>query len=191
MMIPVTDPTLKASLILHMIEMIDRGDIANLIENGANPESLDQIRQLDVSGLLRLVHLGYPVIHFKMPDESVQIGLDTLNRQNEENDDLIYFIQHGASQSMLNTLFKVAPDVVQSYRKILSSERSAGRTSLPPDKAREEIQNHWYGMGKEPSDPASIRKQLRQLHARFNHFSIDVLYATINEFNDVIGRRRS
>lgn len=191
MMIPVNDPTLKASLILHMIEMIDRGDIANLIENGANPESLDQIRQLDLSGLLRLVHLGHPVIHFKMPDESVQIGLDTLTRQDEENDDLIYFIQHGASQSMLQHLFKVSPDIVQSYRRMLSSERSAGRTSLPPEKIREEIQNHWYAMGKEPKEPVSIRKRLRQLHAKFNHFSIDVLYATINEFNDIIGRRRS
>ncbi|MEQ1602417.1 MAG: DUF2857 family protein [Methylophilaceae bacterium] len=187
----VTDPGLKASLLLHMVEKIERGELHTLLESGNSPECLDQLRQLDIASLMRLVHIGCPEVTFRVVDESIKGGLDTLQRQNNENDDLIYFIQNGATQSMLGDLFRMNGDVIQSYRKLLSQESKPGRTTLPNEKLREGIQQHWYTLEVSCLTKAeTLRKKLRLLHGQFNDVSIDMLYATINEFEEVLPKRK-
>ena len=192
MKIKVTDPNVKSLSILQMLEKLGQGDRDRLIEAGVRPESLDKLRSLHIGSLLRLVHLDFPEVHFRIAEESIATGLDTLQRQSEDYDDLAYFIQNGASQTMLNHLFRFSMDVIQHYRKFLAKDTKPGRTSMPNIRVREEIQLYWYSI--DDGDfvvSSSLRKKLRLLHQKFSDYSSDTLYATINEFGDVLPKRKT
>ena len=52
MMVRVTDNTLRASLLMHLIEQLERGDLAVLLEKGACPRSMDRLRGLAINEIL-------------------------------------------------------------------------------------------------------------------------------------------
>lgn len=183
MEVAITDPHLRVSLLMHLIERLDRGELGALLESGVCPKSLDKLRQLEMSSLIRLGAMRQPEIHFSLNSTGLDFGLQTIERQNNEIVELVYFIQNGASLSMLNQFFP-AQDirVIQTYRKLLTNERKTGRTALPDENTRDLIHQSWHAMGEEYPDISSLRERLMLLHGFFNDYSLDVLYATVNEF---------
>jgi hypothetical protein len=195
MKLRITDPGLRASILIHIIEKIDRNELDSLLNSGVSPEFLDQLRQINIPSLIRLVNLGCPEITFGIGEDSLRTGMDTLQRQNTETEDLIYFIQNGASQSMIEHLFRMNATVIHSYRKLLTNDRKSGRTTLPDEKVRDEIQLHWHSLQNVEgfTITETIRKKIRLLHGQFD-LPLDILYTTINEFKnefkDVLQKRR-
>lgn len=185
MMVRVTDSTLRASLLMHLIEQLERGDLAVLLEKGACPQSMDRLRGLAINELLLLASSGHPDIHFSIDGAGFDLGIETLNRRKEETEHLVYYIQNGASQSMLVQLFPATdPRVTQTYRKLLKNHRKTGRIALPDENTRDLIHQCWFGMHEEYPEVSTLRERLMLLHGFFNHFPLDVLYATVNEFNE-------
>lgn len=183
MMISVTDPHLRVSLLMHLIERLDRGELSELLESGACPQMMDKLRQLETGSLLRLGIMHQPEIHFSLNETGLDLSLEAIERHNKEIAELVYFVQNGASLSMLNQLFPThSTEIIQTYRKLLSNERKAGRASLPDEKTRDAIHKLWHELANEGN---GLREQLRVLHLVFPESRIDVLYATVNEFEEV------
>jgi hypothetical protein len=183
MMIPVTDTSIKISLLLHLIEHLDRGDLTDVLGNETCPRILDRLRQLNSVGLLRLANMNQPKVSVSFDTDSIDIGLDVLMRQDSEIEDLVHFIRNGASLSMLNQLFvSTDPLVINSYRKMLQCTRKSGRSPLPDPETRDAIHIQWHSI-QQTQD--SFREKLRKIHGAFNTLSMDVIFATINEFQDI------
>jgi len=176
MMVRVTDNTLRASLLMHLIEQLERGDLAVLLEKGACPRSMDRLRGLAINEILHLASSGHPDIHFSIDEGGFELGIETLFRRKQETEHLVYCIQNGASQSMLNQLFP--------YRKLLKNDRKTGRVALPDESVRDLIHQCWFGMNEEYPEITTLREKLMLLHGFFSNYSLDGLYATVNEFNE-------
>lgn len=185
MKVRVTDNTLRASLLMHLIEQLERGDLAVLLEKGACPRSMDRLRGLAINEILHLASSGHPDIHFSIDEGGFELGIETLFRRKQETEHLVYCIQNGASQSMLNQLFpSTDPRVIQTYRKLLKNDRKIGRVALPDESVRDLIHQCWFGMNEEYPEITTLREKLMLLHGFFSNYSLDGLYATINEFNE-------
>jgi len=185
MMIKVTDNNLRAALFIHLIELLERGDLAVLLENGACPKSMDRLRSLRISDLLHLASSGHPDIHFSINENGFDLGIETLDRRKEESGLLVEFIQAGASQSMLNHLFPTTNSrVIQTYRKLLKADRRSGRTALPEGEVRDAIHKNWFNLSENYPNVTSLREKLWLLYGWHNTFDLDVLYAIVNEFNE-------
>lgn len=185
MLIRVIDNTLRASLLMHLIEQLDRGDLAVLLEKGACPKSMDRLRSMSISELLQLASSGHPDIHFSIDEAGFDLGVATIDRRKAETEHLIYFIQNGASLSMLHEFFpQIDQRVIQTYRKLIKNDRRIGRVSLPDENVRDLVHKCWHGM---PEEYPALRTDLDRLivmHGFFQEYSIDVLYAIVNEFRN-------
>lgn len=185
MMVRVIDNTLRASLLMHLIEQLERGDLAVLLEKGACPKSMDRLRNMSISELLQLASSGHPDIHFSIDEAGFDMGISTLDRRKRDTEDLFYFLQHGASQSMLNDCFPaVDQKVIRSFRELLKNDRKTGRVSLPDEEMRDAIHKGWHAMPAEHPEITSLRERLILLHGYYPYYSMDVLFATVNEFNE-------
>lgn len=185
MLVRVMNDTLRAQLLIHLIEQLERGDLTALLEKGACPKLIDRLRGMDLSELLQLASSGYPDIHFSIDENGFELGIATLDKRREETDHLIYFMQNGASASMLNESFpQMDPRVIQSYRKLIKNDRRIGRIALPDEKVRDLIHKCWHGMPEEYPNMKSLRERLILLHGFFCDYPLDVLYAAVNEFGE-------
>ena len=188
MMIRVTDNNLKTALFIHLIEQLERGDLAELLENGACPKSMDRLRNLAISDLLHLASSGHPDIFFSISENGFDLGIETLDRRKEESGLLVNYIQAGASQSMLNQFFPTTDTrIIQSYRRLLKADRRAGRTALPDGEMRDLIHKNWFNLSADYPTVTTLREKLwllHSLHRGHNTFDLDVLYAIVNEFNN-------
>jgi hypothetical protein len=190
MLIRVTDNNLRASLLVHLIEQLERGDLSVLLEKGVCPASMDRLRSLTISDILHLASSGWPDIHFSIDENGFDLGIALMDRRKEEAEQLVYYIQNGSSQSMLNQLFpKTDPRIIQTYRKLLKSNRKTGRAALPDEATRDLIHKCWFGMDTEYPEITSLREKLMLLHGFFNSFPLDVLHSVVNEFNEPEGKR--
>jgi hypothetical protein len=184
MMLRVVDSNIRAYLLMHLIEQLERGDLPVLLEKGACPMAMDRLRNMSLSDVLHLASSGHPDIHFSIDESGFELGISTLERRKNEREDLIYFMQHGASQSMINDCFPATdPRVIQSFREMLKSDRKPGRVSLPDEDMRDAIHKTWHDL-QAMQDQLPLRARLRRLHEAHPQFTMDVLFATINEFNE-------
>lgn len=183
MKVKITNPIIKGAILLHLLEKFDHGEVETLIESGVSPESLDNLRgQLGVD-IVRLMHLDILEIHFNINDKHINDGLKTLNHQKAEFEDLAYFIENGASQRMLDSFFRMDPEVIRSYRRFLDRDTKPGRTSMPSVKVREEIQKSWHSIANNDANLIiNTRAKLKILHQQFSEYSLDTLYAAATEF---------
>jgi hypothetical protein len=190
MMVPITDAVIKVSLLTHLIECMDRGQLDALLGNGACPKAMDKLRHLDTSSLIRLANMNHPEILLTVDAKGIEFGLNELAREDRDRDDLVYFIEHGASLAMLNKLFtSVGSEVISGYRQRLTENRKFGRAVLPDESIRDAIHQAWHGISH-AEVPATQRGKLRVLHGLFESFSMDTLYTTINEFQEPNPRRK-
>ena len=190
MMVPITDAVIKVSLLTHLIECMDRGELAALLGNGACPKAMDKLRRLDTSSLIRLANMNHPEIHVTVDAKGIEFGLNELAREDRDRDDLVYFIEHGASLAMLNKLFtSMGSDVIATYRHMLTENRKFGRAALPDESIRDAIHQKWHDISL-AEVPTTQRAKLRMLHGLFESFSMDALYTTINEFQEPNPKRK-
>ena len=184
----IADADLVGDLLMHLIAQIDRGN--HQILYGLSSEqlnSVDKLTKLLAKDVIKLVNSVPIKIVAHVDVGSLTKALNKLDVHGDEMQDLTYFIDHSATKSMLNHLFDTPEDVINVYRKILNVSPRSGRVPLPDPNIREAIQAHWHSETKSrlPNDKKVLRSLLRSTHIKFKDVvSLDMLYATINEFKE-------
>lgn len=178
-MIRVQDRTLRSMLLTHLVEQVERGGFDHLVGKGLQPETLDKLRALTVPDLLHLVETGHPDIHFSIDEAAIDLGMARVDLLKTEMNELAYYVEHGASLSMLIRLFpRTDQRVIEEYRKLLAPVRGRGRPSLPDDKTRDLVHQAWFSS----KDVRALRTRLMDLHQQFTQIPLEALFATVNEF---------
>ena len=182
--IRVIDPTVRTMIITHLIEQLERGSVEPLLSRGVTPEMMDALRSLSTGDVLQLASSGHPDVHFTLDLNGFRLGLSTLERRKAEMQELAYFIQHGASHSMIAQFFPTTDaEVVRNIRSLLLGDRKPGRAALPADGKRDAIHNAWFSL-KAAMPDRPLRARLVTLHGQFPELPLDALFATVNEFGE-------
>lgn len=178
-MIPIKNEQLRVLLVLHVIERLEFGALEELLHAGIEPHTLDTLRKLPGTDLLRIAQMKRPVIGFAIDPAGLEIAMDSLQRIADEEKLLEYFAGNGASIPMLRQLFKTDPKIIQSYRALLGAKRNGGRPMMPPEATRDAIHQFWNGLTE-----SDIRRRYLRLHEAFQTYPLETLYAVVNEFED-------
>lgn len=171
--------------IVRLIE-IEQG-LDQLLTMGCDAELIDQLRHrstrdlIDVASRMRGLSISFS------PRELLQ-QLGGLDRQRRDDELCEYFVIHGAPRQLLKRLFKRSEDEIRRLRESLIGQSSSGRTGMPKDlEVRDEIHRAWHSITVNAQEE-SLRNWLFELHQKFPSFTIDTLYSTVREFDEVPGR---
>jgi Protein of unknown function (DUF2857) len=154
---------------------------------GANADR-GEIPQLSVSEIAQLAKLGKPELSVTFDPVSLQHALQTMRHVQSLDEQLRYFLVHGASNSLLAELFHMSANAVKAKRKFFNNDNPVSgkrrRPPMPNASVREQIHQRWFALrqGSERLPPKI--QDYRELHEAFSTLSLATLYAVINEFDD-------
>lgn len=175
-------------LLTEIVRLIETEQgLDQLLTMGCDAELIDQLRHrstrdlIDVASRMRGLSISFS------PRELLQ-QLGGVDRQRRDDELCEYFVIHGASRQLLKKLFKRSEDEIRRLRDFLIGQSSSGRTGMPKDlNVRDEIHKAWHSITTNPQEE-SLRNWLYELHKQFPNFTIDTLYSTVKEFDDVPAR---
>ena len=165
--------------------LIDRAGTAKHAEDevGLRADQLAALRHLAATDLASLARMRDPAITVHMDPSALDHGLRALNHVRQRTKQIEYFISHGATVSMLVSLFRLAPADVAKYRTKLGLH-AARRPPMPSAKRREAIAERWYALRSGEERDAPSVEDYRALHDAFDDLSLATLYAVVTEFAD-------
>lgn len=142
---------------------------------------------LSVQEIAQLAKLGKPELSVTFDSTSLQRSLQTLRHVQGVEAQLQYFLQHGATNSMLAELFHISANAAKAKRKAYEAvhpvEGKRRRPSMPNSATREKIHHVWYALRGAATQPPKPQ-DYRSLHDTFPALSLASLYAVVNEFDD-------
>ncbi len=170
--VAISDPHLKRALLQHLIE---QEDVALPVELAG---FLAEIRERSLQDFLALTSAR--TLRISVSIGNLRPGLRQLDASNRQADLLSYFVQHGASRSMLCEYFSLTPTTARAMR-VEAGIHHTGRAQLPPPEIRDRIHATWHQMQQELPSTTSQRERVYALHRQFEGVSIRVLEAVLKE----------
>jgi hypothetical protein len=187
--LPVTQPVLLRLALEYLVERVDQGaeSLDELLRAGLDPTLLDQLRYIPVRDLARLAEqTRQSWLSLTFDCQALLDALAKLKAGRKDDELLSYFIINGAPAGLIADLFKLPFDEVRFIRsQLLTDGAPTGRPRLPPPDERPAICNAWARLLQQ-DNITSTRERIYQLHQRFSAYSIQALWAVINEFGDAV-----
>ena len=144
--------------------------------------------QLSVHEIAQLAKLGKPELSVTFDADSLRHALQTMRHVQNMDEQLRYFLIHGATNSMLAELFHMSANAVKAKRKVFDNDNPSSekrrRPPMPAVAEREKIHHSWYAQRQGSEQLAPKMQDYRALHAAFPAQSLATLYAVVNEFDD-------
>lgn len=149
----------------------------------------EPMSNLSVHDIAQLARMGMPELKVSFDSEAMRHALQTMKRVQSTDEQLVYFLAHGATNGMLAELFHMSANAVKARRKLLESGKHTpeGRRRRPPmpnETTREAVHHYWYALRKGHESQAPKIHDYRSLHEKFPALSMGTLYAVVNEFED-------
>ncbi|WP_404298977.1 STY4526/YPO1902 family pathogenicity island replication protein [Alicycliphilus denitrificans] len=179
------NPQLIFLALTEVIRVIDTDHgLDQLLGEGFSAELIDKLRRRDARDLLDLSN-RLTFVSVNLPTREMLQQLDCIDRRRRDDEMCEYFVKHGAQRALINKLFKRTPEEIRRLRELVGGG-SIGRTKLPKEYGtRDHIHVVWHHI-KESSDYSeNLRDWLYALHQKFPDYSIDTLYSTVKEFEDI------
>jgi Protein of unknown function (DUF2857) len=175
--IAIEDEGLNKLVLMHIVEMIDKGQYSTLIANGVPADSIDCLRQLQGPALMKLAKLSKKSIRLTVDPSSFEIAIKAATKMAFDESMFEYFVTNGASIPMLRALFKVERERIDHAQATLARTRPVGRPAMPPADVRAIITEKWNKIGTQ----SSPRAKYYAIHKMFSEIPLSVLYAVVNE----------
>jgi len=175
-MFALEDPQIRLAVIGTLSVEAERLGPKGLNLPGLSAEKIERLGRLTASEIRVLAtHRGLPI---KVVVDGYQLAetLGAVARNRQLRDLETYFVQHGASCSLMHRLFSMSRKMTHRRRSELGTSIPAGRYHLPRPRTREQICIAWDKLPPEP-----LSKRYFRLHQLFPEFSIAALEATVNE----------
>jgi hypothetical protein len=179
-MLPLHDGQLRLLLLTHLVTRLERGEKAELVNAGMEPEQLDRLRALSLSEIHRLAALREPFIGLALDGPAFKAGLRNLAFLSQTQFLEDYFIRHGASPALMTALFKMPYKTTLARRRAASLGRGRGRPALIPIDARDRIQRIWMDLAH-----LDMRQRYYRLHQAFPLMSLHALHRVVTEFDEL------
>lgn len=180
-MLVIKDEKIRFLVLSHLIEAAECDRDAVLANSGLKAAHLESLRQVSSKDLLLIAQLPEPEMTIHLDALRFEHALGLLDYLNDRAALLEYFVQHGATSSMLTALFKISPHDVVLKRALLKGK--PGRPHMPDATCREAIQLHWHKMHKSKSNNPPSAEDYHALHQEFSNLSLATLYAVVHEFS--------
>jgi Protein of unknown function (DUF2857) len=187
-MIAIESPEVKAACLLALVDQTDKGQLEHLLSIGHHPKTLDELRQLSSTDLSRMSKVSALKIYMDVDPQALSKAISSQRITNQYDHDMAYFVEHGATLSMLRKYFSGDDQQISHFRDMLQgAERSQlGRTKMPSDtKLRDSIHAaaaKLFKAGGSTGAQPLTRTHLIDLHKQFSDMRLDVLLAVLNEF---------
>lgn len=176
-MLPLHDTHVRLTLLNHIAVQLGSGDSGAFRAAGIEADLLEHLRGLSAADLHRLAAMREPMFAVSIDATKLKAGLRALALANEAKAQETYFIQHGASWSLMKRLFKMRHKLTLQRRRELGVRRRSGRLRLPDFASRERIWRVWAAI----NDP-DPRARYYQLHQSFRELSLEALETVVSEF---------
>jgi hypothetical protein len=178
-MLPLLDTQIRLVLLNHVAVRLAEAKPDELHAAGIAGEQLARLRQLSALDLNRLATMRDLSIGVSFDAAGLNAGLRNVSLVNEAKALEAYFIRHGASWQMMNTLFKIRRKVTLKRRRECGAWRPGGRFPLPDKAQRQRIHRVWASI----EDP-NPRVRYFRLHQAFPTLAIAVLEAVARSFEE-------
>ena len=153
---------------------------AELAQAGVKPETLDRLRRAPWEDAALVAARADLRIAVSIDGDSLELGLNRIERQHADDALKEYFARHGATPALMQHLFKLDRPTLERLRKATGSVWR-GRPPMPKPDERDAIHARWQQISGEEPDP---RLRYFKLHEAFPHWAIRVLEAVLKEFED-------
>jgi hypothetical protein len=151
-----------------------------LTQAGVKPETLERLRRAPLEDAARVAARTDLRIAVSIDGESLEQGLNRIERQHADDALKEYFARHGATPALMHRLFKLDRPALERLRKATGTPWR-GRPRMPRPEERDAIHARWQQISSEEADP---RLRYLKLHEAFPHWAIRVLEAVLKEFED-------
>ncbi|RMX08230.1 DUF2857 family protein [Corticibacter populi] len=180
--ITVSSQAIVTLVLLEIIQKIEtKSGLDELLRNGCDAASIDLLRRRPARDLSDIAPFLARSLLFAIDMDEVRTCLLRLDSMRRTQQQLEYFVKHGASRQMVNQLFSVSQSDVRAMQEMLiGPSRGPGRTSLPKTSERDEIHQDWHRISLAHT---GLREQLYHLHMEHPDYTIEALWQTVNEFN--------
>lgn len=179
-MFVIKDEKIRFLVLSHLIETAEN-EQTELADYGLSNILLESLRQITSKDLIRIAKLPQPELSLHLDTLRFEHAISLLDYLNSRAALLEYFLQHGATSSMLTALFKISPHDVALKRALLKGK--PGRPHMPDAACREAIQLHWHKIRKSKSNNRPSAEDYHALHLAFSDLSLATLYAVVHEFS--------
>lgn len=181
------DPTVRfiaLALYAQRFDQIDPASLQEMQKDGFDPVTVDRIRSLSTSDLVRLARFT--------KKESIQITINTgnlvadMNRYEHLRQDeamFEYFVRNGASLQLIMNLFSKRPTDIKRMQTMLGVVPQAGRRAIPDDPTRHLILSRWHELRKGHDWPYLARDHYKQMHVEFADWSISQIESVIATYH--------
>lgn len=180
--ITVSSPAIVSLVLLEIIQKIEtKNGLDELLRSGCDAASIDLLRRRPARDLSDIAPFLARSLFIEVDMDEVRKCLLRLDSMRRAQQQLEYFVKHGASRQMINQLFSISQSDVRAMQEmLLGSSRGPGRTLLPKAAERDEIHQDWHRISQVHT---GLREQLYHLHLEHPGYTIEALWQTVNEFN--------
>lgn len=184
-MFNINNPTIKRILLEHVVEQVESGNLDSLLASGFDPELIDDLRKRPMKDFNHAAQLGSLAFHVNFDTQALKRCLWMYDRARRDEMLKEYFVRHGASITLLRSLFTLSKQELQRLRVELdlADKAMSGRPRLPPTSVRDHVHNEWHAIcltfKTEPE-----RERLWRLHQKFPAYSITSLHRCTDEFKE-------
>ncbi|MBL8474193.1 MAG: DUF2857 family protein [Rhodocyclaceae bacterium] len=159
----VENTEIRRELLLHLIQLVKRGELTEAMKCGLPPKDLDELSQmtdLDVAALA-----SEPALHVSFqidPDEFAR-ALVRSRRSEADQRALMYYFRHGASINMFWRHFKLSKRAVNEFRRQRLLVAPSGRPPVLPEPCALRLLARYRALPPEMSE----RDRFIRLHQEF------------------------
>ncbi|MES2353102.1 MAG: STY4526/YPO1902 family pathogenicity island replication protein [Pseudomonadota bacterium] len=180
-MFPVNDVSARSVLLQEISRRIEKTQINELQTSGLDVPTIDRLRALPYGTAICLADLAADLFFVGIDTGRLHLLLDAMEERNRAAALLEYYVEHGATLTMIRALLRPRKDVLAAYIEKLCGALPRGRPSLPEVTIRDRIHAVWAEIQKSKFDLPE-RERLVELHRAFSVYSMATLYSVLNEF---------
>lgn len=177
-MILLQGASVRESVLMHMVHLVESGQHECLISAGLCPSLLNRMRSMSLRDAQRIAEMKV-TMQVIIDGEGLTKALDAIVDVNNQQQQFEAFIKGGASLPMLRSLFRVDEAQIQFTRAALNIVKTRGRPTLPQDPdLRDRIYSEW----QTTIAIADQRVRFMALANKYPDYRYDTLWAIINRF---------
>lgn len=186
-MFTIKDATLKRLILLHLNDLQEDGDqgLDELLKAGIDPDLLDVMRHRTARDFGAASRMGQLVIKVVIDNTATAACFRRVDAMRGDQELCEYFVVNGATDGMLDLLFKLSRHDSRRLRKLLAAgTRPPGPPKVPPAEECQRIHDHWARIQREHPQ-AAMREWLFHLHQQHPLSTFHELWVTLAQAGSV------